>query len=190
MSSALELAVRWEWIPRNPAAQAKKPRRPAPEPDPPTPEEAARIAKAAWEQDDEWGTLVWLVMDDRRTQRRDCSTPVVSRAARSGTNDLFDVPPVVVPGRLFDVVNLNPRVEHVSERCPRGGVPALVDLGKQLGSDLLGLPLVVRRACEVDVLAGEGVYTAVHPDLIGPPTLAMDPRVRRLPPVLSAMETW
>ncbi|MGH3488532.1 MAG: tyrosine-type recombinase/integrase [Actinopolymorphaceae bacterium] len=62
MSSALELAVRWEWIPHNPAAQAKKPRRPAPSPDPPTPEEAARIVEAASEQDEGWGTLVWLVM--------------------------------------------------------------------------------------------------------------------------------
>jgi len=33
-----------------------------PQPDPPTVEEAGRIAVAAWEPDESWGTLVWLVM--------------------------------------------------------------------------------------------------------------------------------
>lgn len=62
ISAALGAAVRWEWIRSNPADIAKKPKQPRPDPDPPTPEEAARIVAAAWEQDDEWGALVWLVM--------------------------------------------------------------------------------------------------------------------------------
>lgn len=62
ISGALSAAVRWGWIKSNPAGVARKPRQPAPEPDPPSPAEAARIIAAAWEQDDDWGTFVWLVM--------------------------------------------------------------------------------------------------------------------------------
>lgn len=62
ISGTLDAAVRWEWIPTNPAATTKKPRPPRPQPRPPTPEQAARILAAAWEQDDDWGTLVWLLM--------------------------------------------------------------------------------------------------------------------------------
>lgn len=61
-SGALSTAVRWDWIPANPAAVAKKPRQPRPQPKPPSAEQAARIVAAAWEQDVDWGTLVWLVM--------------------------------------------------------------------------------------------------------------------------------
>ena len=46
----------------NPADTAKKPKQRAPQPEPPSAAEAARIIAAAWEQDDDWGTLVWLVM--------------------------------------------------------------------------------------------------------------------------------
>jgi len=59
---ALTAAERWGWITRNPAEVARKPRQPASEPDPPTVEQAARIVEAAWAEDDDWGTLVWLVM--------------------------------------------------------------------------------------------------------------------------------
>jgi len=58
----LSAAERWGWIARNPAEVARKPRQPTPEPDPPTVAQAARIIDAAWAQDDDWGTLVWLVM--------------------------------------------------------------------------------------------------------------------------------
>lgn len=61
-SAVFAAAVRWEWISTNPAKVAKKPRQPAPQPTPPTPEQAGRIIAAAWEQDASWGTLVWLVM--------------------------------------------------------------------------------------------------------------------------------
>jgi integrase len=62
VSAVLAAAVRWEWITSNPAEVARKPRLPHPEPNPPTPDEAARILAAAWDQGDDWGTLVWLVM--------------------------------------------------------------------------------------------------------------------------------
>lgn len=62
ISAALSTAVRWEWIKSNPAEVARKPRQPRPQPDPPSSEEAARIMAAAWEADEDWGTLVWLVM--------------------------------------------------------------------------------------------------------------------------------
>jgi integrase len=59
---ALAAAVRWEWIASNPAEVAKKPRQPAPQPRPPSAEQAARIVTAAWEESQDWGMLVWLVM--------------------------------------------------------------------------------------------------------------------------------
>jgi integrase len=62
ISAALAAAVRWEWIKSNPAAVARKPRKPAPEPQPPTPEQAAQIVDAALQQDEDWGTFVWLTM--------------------------------------------------------------------------------------------------------------------------------
>ncbi|WP_211210873.1 site-specific integrase [Sporichthya polymorpha] len=62
ISGTLAAAVRWGWIATNPASVAKKPRVPAPQPNPPTSEQAARILAAAWEVDVDWGTLVWLVM--------------------------------------------------------------------------------------------------------------------------------
>ena len=62
ISAALAAAVRWEWIKTNPALVAKKPRQPVPQPNPLTVEQAGRIVTAAWEQDEDWGTLVWLVM--------------------------------------------------------------------------------------------------------------------------------
>jgi integrase len=62
ISGALSTAVRWDWIPSNPAAVAKKPRQAKPQPKPPTAAEAARIVNAAWERDDDWGMFVWLAM--------------------------------------------------------------------------------------------------------------------------------
>ncbi len=62
ISAALSAAVRWEWIKSNPATVARKPRQAAPAPTPPSSEEAARILAAAWEEDDAWGTFVWLTL--------------------------------------------------------------------------------------------------------------------------------
>jgi integrase len=62
ISGALSTAVRWGWIQSNPAEVAKKPKQPKPAPNPPTPEQAARLVEAAMAQDEAWGTLVWLTM--------------------------------------------------------------------------------------------------------------------------------
>ena len=62
ISGTLTAAVRWEWIDTNPARVAQRPRAKAPEPDPPSPTEAAQLLDAAFEIDEDWGTLVWLVM--------------------------------------------------------------------------------------------------------------------------------
>lgn len=56
------MAVRYGWITVNPMDQVVKPRARRPQPHPPTSEEAARLVAAAFDQDDEWGVLVWLVM--------------------------------------------------------------------------------------------------------------------------------
>lgn len=60
LSGALSAALRWGWIAVNPLEAVKRPRQQHPQPDPPTTEEAARIVSAAWEQDADWGTFVWL----------------------------------------------------------------------------------------------------------------------------------
>ncbi|MEV0681169.1 tyrosine-type recombinase/integrase [Actinosynnema sp. NPDC050436] len=62
ISGVLNAAVRWEWIPHSPAKVAQKPKQKPPQPDPPSPADAARLVEAAFEMDDDWGTLVWLVM--------------------------------------------------------------------------------------------------------------------------------
>jgi integrase len=60
LSGALSAALRWGWIAVNSLEAVKRPRQQHPKPDPPTAEEAARIVSAAWEQDGDWGTFVWL----------------------------------------------------------------------------------------------------------------------------------
>jgi len=62
LSGTFDAAVRWEWMTANPAKAARKPKPTPPDPQPPTPDQAAAIINAAWEQDDEWGMLVWLLM--------------------------------------------------------------------------------------------------------------------------------
>ncbi|WP_236791846.1 tyrosine recombinase XerC [Amycolatopsis sp. GM8] len=62
ISGALNAAERWDWITSNPAKVAQRPRQTPPQPDPPSPAQAARLVEKAFELDDAWGTLVWLVM--------------------------------------------------------------------------------------------------------------------------------
>lgn len=61
ISGALERAVRWRHIGLNKAAFAVPPSPNRPAPDPPSPEEAARLLNDAWE-DPDWGLLLWLTM--------------------------------------------------------------------------------------------------------------------------------
>lgn len=61
LSGACKRAVRWRWLGANPIAQAEPPSPARPDPRPPTPDQAARIATAAW-RDLDWGMLVWLAL--------------------------------------------------------------------------------------------------------------------------------
>lgn len=60
INGALTAAVRWDWIPYNPAPAVRLPSKKRPKPDPPSSEEMARIAEAAWSKDDAWGLFSWL----------------------------------------------------------------------------------------------------------------------------------
>ena len=56
----LSSAVRWDWIATNAGEVATKPKQPMSKPNPPNPEEGARVVQAASEQGQAWGMLVWL----------------------------------------------------------------------------------------------------------------------------------
>jgi integrase len=58
----MQSAVRWGWLDANIARGARIPRPKPPEPDPPSPRDAALLLDRAFAMDDDWGTLVWLVM--------------------------------------------------------------------------------------------------------------------------------
>ena len=62
LRAALGLAVRWGWLPSNPAELASPPQFHQRTPRPPTPEEVAALINTAWERDPDFGTLLWLVM--------------------------------------------------------------------------------------------------------------------------------
>jgi integrase len=59
ISSALDLAVRYEWTDRNVAKHARPPHPRKREPDPPTPEQAARVLNLVWAEDEEFGLYLW-----------------------------------------------------------------------------------------------------------------------------------
>jgi integrase len=62
ISAALSLAVRYEWIDRNPAERATLPRLRKHQPDPPSPREAARLLNEVWQQDEDFGLYLWAAM--------------------------------------------------------------------------------------------------------------------------------
>jgi len=62
ISGTMNAAVRWDWASTNPTKAAQRPRQKPPQPDPPSPAMAAKLVEAAFEMNDDWGTLVWLVM--------------------------------------------------------------------------------------------------------------------------------
>jgi integrase len=61
LSGAAKRAVRWRWLGANPMEQATRPTPGRPDPQPPTPQQASRIALEAW-RDLDWGMLVWLAL--------------------------------------------------------------------------------------------------------------------------------
>ncbi|GAA4537174.1 hypothetical protein GCM10023175_05330 [Pseudonocardia xishanensis] len=62
ISGTVQSAVRWGRLDTNLARGTRIPRPKVPEPDPPTPREAAILLDRAFVLDDDWGTLIWLVM--------------------------------------------------------------------------------------------------------------------------------
>jgi hypothetical protein len=62
ISAALNLAVRYEWIDRNPAERATLPRLAKREPDPPSPRDAARLLNEVFVKDEEFGLFLWAAM--------------------------------------------------------------------------------------------------------------------------------
>lgn len=61
LSGAYKRALRWRWVAINPVPQTDPPAATKPNPQPPSPVEAARIVNEAWE-DVDWGALVWTAM--------------------------------------------------------------------------------------------------------------------------------
>jgi hypothetical protein len=59
ISSALDLAVRYDWADRNVAKNARPPHPRKREPDPPSPEQAARLLNLVWAEDEEFGLYLW-----------------------------------------------------------------------------------------------------------------------------------
>jgi len=59
ISSALDLAVRYDWADRNVAKNARPPHPRKREPDPPSPDEAARLLNLVWSEDEEFGLYLW-----------------------------------------------------------------------------------------------------------------------------------
>ena len=62
ISAALNLAVRYEWIDRNPADRITRPKLEKREPDPPSPRDAARLLNVAFVKDEEFGLFLWTAM--------------------------------------------------------------------------------------------------------------------------------
>ncbi|MGW6961751.1 tyrosine-type recombinase/integrase [Streptomyces chartreusis] len=59
---ALNRGLRWGYVTTNVAALAEPPSQPKPNPDPPTPEEAALVLNTAWQRDLDWGTFLFMTM--------------------------------------------------------------------------------------------------------------------------------
>jgi integrase len=59
ISSALDLAVRYEWTDRNVAKNARPPHPRKREPDPPSPEQAAGLLNLVWAEDEQFGLYLW-----------------------------------------------------------------------------------------------------------------------------------
>ena len=62
ISSALDLAVRYDWTERNVAKNASPPHPRKREPDPPSPDQAARLLNLVWTEDEEFGLYLWTAI--------------------------------------------------------------------------------------------------------------------------------
>jgi len=62
LRAAFGMAVRWGWLTHNPAELASPPELSQRSPQPPMPEQVAELITAAWRQDEDFATLLWLAM--------------------------------------------------------------------------------------------------------------------------------
>lgn len=62
LRAALGQAVKWGWLPENPAALATPPRFGRAEIQPPSVEGVTRLLSVAWEEDPDFGTLLWVAI--------------------------------------------------------------------------------------------------------------------------------
>lgn len=144
ISGALSAAVRWDWITTNPARGAQRPRQLPPQPDPPSPSDAARLVDGAFAVDDDWGTLVWLVMTTGmrrgevcalRWSRVDLDTGVVdvrrSYRLRHGVGTEKDTKTHQMRRIALDTESVVLLAEH-KERCAQ----RLRELGADLTDDM------------------------------------------------------
>jgi integrase len=87
ISSALDLAARYDWADRNVAKNASPPHPREREPDPPSPDQAARLLNLVWAENEEFGLYLWTAFTTgaRRGEvsalRENRSTSLASRSA-------------------------------------------------------------------------------------------------------------
>src|SRR5215469_16389413 len=125
ISSALDLAVRYEWAERDMAKNARPPHPRKREPDPPTPELAARLLNLVWAEDEEFGLYLWTV---------------ITTGARRGEvsalrENRFDFSRQQVPVSANYIVKQGHRIE----KAPKDGE------GRVLSLDLLTCELIRER---------------------------------------------
>ncbi len=72
LRAALGQAVKWEWIPSNPAERATIPKHVRQEIVFPTPDEVARFMQAAWDRDPDFAALLWIAMVTRARRGEVC----------------------------------------------------------------------------------------------------------------------
>ncbi|WP_344116806.1 GntR family transcriptional regulator [Kribbella alba] len=91
LSGALDRAVVWKWISVNPAEQADKPGLPTPNPQPPTPDEIAKLILAAWDEDPDWGSFLWLKATTGNRRGEMCALRRNDRERRPGEPSVLRV---------------------------------------------------------------------------------------------------
>jgi integrase len=128
ISAALDLAVRYEWTDRNVAKNARPPHPRKREPDPPSPEQAARLLNLVWAEDEEFGLFLWTAFTTgaRRgevTALRENRFDFIHQQVRVSANYIvkqgarIEKPPKAGEGRLLSLDLLT--CELFSERFQR-----------------------------------------------------------------------
>ena len=138
ISSALDLAVRYEWADRNVAKNARPPHPRKREPDPPTPEQAARLLNLVWAEDEEFGLYLWTAITTGARRGE------VSAYARAGSTS---------DASRSGSANYIVKQGHRIEKAPKDGE------GRVLSLDLLTCELLrerfQRRRAEAQALGVE-----------------------------------